>query len=333
MPAPRPRPKAPSAPADPNYWGRVGQAMWETNLAAPIRAVHGLLNADPHTLYTDEGEAGQQAAADSFDVAGSVTAGSAFTPKPSNSLNMGIKAYHGSPHSFDRFDFSKMGTGEGRQAYGKGGYFADNEGTARGYRDTLKPGAGIGPEHTASRVLDGFDGDVDAAIAHLRETAQKAVERGAPYEDVRTLMDARNVLISEPERARGSMYEVDINADLEHFINYDAPLAEQSPYIRDALKKHYGFTYDSKEQQGWIGGEVVNNSAMTREHAKELNDHGIAGVRYLDGVSRKDGVENKSYNYVVFDDKLVSILKKYGLAGLLGSSAAMEAANQSDGEY
>ena len=30
----------------------------------------------------------------------------------------GIRAYHGSPHDFDRFDMSKIGTGEGAQAYG-----------------------------------------------------------------------------------------------------------------------------------------------------------------------------------------------------------------------
>lgn len=29
-----------------------------------------------------------------------------------------IRAYHGSPHDFDKFDMSKIGTGEGAQAYG-----------------------------------------------------------------------------------------------------------------------------------------------------------------------------------------------------------------------
>ena len=46
-----------------------------------------------------------------------------------------IKAYHGSPHDFERFDLSKIGTGEGAQAYGHGLYFAENEGVAKGYRE------------------------------------------------------------------------------------------------------------------------------------------------------------------------------------------------------
>jgi hypothetical protein len=29
-------------------------------------------------------------------------------------------AYHGTPHEFDQFDMSKIGTGEGAQAYGHG---------------------------------------------------------------------------------------------------------------------------------------------------------------------------------------------------------------------
>src|SRR5215471_5241978 len=32
----------------------------------------------------------------------------------------GIKAFHGSPHDFDKFSMAKIGTGEGAQAYGHG---------------------------------------------------------------------------------------------------------------------------------------------------------------------------------------------------------------------
>jgi hypothetical protein len=42
--------------------------------------------------------------------------------------------FHGSPHKFDRFDSSKIGTGEGAQAYGHGLYLADKESVADSYR-------------------------------------------------------------------------------------------------------------------------------------------------------------------------------------------------------
>lgn len=45
-----------------------------------------------------------------------------------------ITAYHGSPHDFDRFDMSRIGTGEGAQAYGHGLYMAESRDVADTYR-------------------------------------------------------------------------------------------------------------------------------------------------------------------------------------------------------
>ena len=45
-----------------------------------------------------------------------------------------IRAYHGSPYDFDRFDLNKIGSGEGAQAFGHGLYFTDSEDIAEGYR-------------------------------------------------------------------------------------------------------------------------------------------------------------------------------------------------------
>lgn len=53
-------------------------------------------------------------------------------------LGGAIKAYHGSPHLFDRFDMSKIGTGEGAQAYGHGLYFAENPMVADDYLREFK---------------------------------------------------------------------------------------------------------------------------------------------------------------------------------------------------
>ena len=48
-----------------------------------------------------------------------------------------IDAWHGSPHSFDKFSTSAMGTGEGAQAFGWGLYFTDLKGIAKGYAESL----------------------------------------------------------------------------------------------------------------------------------------------------------------------------------------------------
>src|SRR5512147_2394588 len=50
---------------------------------------------------------------------------------------LGHTVYHGSPHKFDKFDASKIGTGEGAQAYGHGLYFAENPKVAKEYAINL----------------------------------------------------------------------------------------------------------------------------------------------------------------------------------------------------
>lgn len=67
-----------------------------------------------------------------------------------DSVRQAIKAYHGSPHDFDRFDAGKIGTGEGAQAFGHGLYFAGDEGVANEYRRRLS-----GKEIPESLLLDG----------------------------------------------------------------------------------------------------------------------------------------------------------------------------------
>ena len=59
-----------------------------------------------------------------------------------------------------------------------------------------------------------------------------------------------------------------------------------------------------------------------RGQESALRDAGIPGIRYLDQGSRTAG--EGSRNFVVFDDKLIRIVKKYGWAGaaaMLGMSA------------
>lgn len=46
-------------------------------------------------------------------------------------------AYHGSPYTFDRFDSSKIGSGEGAQSFGHGLYFSERRGVAEDYRKRL----------------------------------------------------------------------------------------------------------------------------------------------------------------------------------------------------
>ena len=50
---------------------------------------------------------------------------------------LGLTAYHGSPYRFSKFDPTKIGSGEGAQAFGYGHYLAESPDVAQSYADVL----------------------------------------------------------------------------------------------------------------------------------------------------------------------------------------------------
>jgi len=65
---------------------------------------------------------------------------------------LGITAWHGSPHKFDKFSTDKIGTGEGAQAYGHGLYLAENKAVAQDY-SKMQPTA----TPTPNRIWNGVE--------------------------------------------------------------------------------------------------------------------------------------------------------------------------------
>jgi hypothetical protein len=242
-----------------------------------------------------------------FDMAGSVTLGAGAVPAEANSLRAGIKAYHGSPHDFDRFSLDKIGTGEGAQAYGHGLYFAENEGVARNYRDNLSAGAKPGDY---GWLVDGVP------HTELPPAQRQAVEDYIRTRDVAYLDDAglgKAIINAAPA---GKMYEVEINADPEHFLDWDKPLSEQHPTARDAVNRvardpaPYGLDRVTDDMRGVEMAKLLQSPEATAK----LREAGVPGIKYLDGGSRTTG--DGTRNYVTFSDEIVNIVKKYGIAGL-----------------
>ena len=261
------------------------------------------------------------------EMAMTLAGGAGVVPAEANSLRMGIKAYHGSPHDFDAFDLSKIGTGEGAQAYGHGLYFAESEPTAKFYRDNLSRDkdriletGGSLPAWVA-RTLESGDQN---AVGEMRRTFQSRlaearkqladpntvqpwmVEANIPrfHETLKAIDDyAQGV----PLKPSGKMYEVNINADPAHFLDWDRPLSQQHPNVQAALERvNPGVTEE--------GRTIKSVLPVDTQVASQLRDAGIPGIKYLDQGSR--GAGQGSSNYVVFNDKLIDIMRKYGLAGL-----------------
>lgn len=143
-----------------------------------------------------------------------------------------IRAYHGSPHSFSRFDASKIGTGEGAHSYGHGLYFAGAEDVARTYRDKL-----------AQRTLTNSDGTVQPVPGFLPQEAiedlsrlddwrlewakriRQAEERGLPSEYVRKELAAMDAIAAGAKvKSDGRMYEVELGYPEEALLDWDKPV-------------------------------------------------------------------------------------------------------------
>jgi hypothetical protein len=275
-------------------------------------------------------------------------------------VKKGIRAYHGSPHDFDRFDMSKIGTGEGAQAYGHGLYFADSEGVARSYRDTLsnRDPSGYAKAHlNAQNLVNKVGGDAEYAAQVLRGQ----LEQGGDEFTTQKLKDTLDFITSgkyaEPLPPAGRMYEVEINADPDTFLDWDKPLSEQPEAVRKAVARDAGPEFDkaadeystaynaymsrpenpTPEETAALekavqdsyqrmielrGNGNLTGAGVYHELAKgqpwalgseELRKAGIPGIKYLDAGSRAAG--DGSRNYVVFDARLISIVRKYGIAG------------------
>jgi hypothetical protein len=261
---------------------------------------------------------------------------------PSDDRVASIRAYHGSPHQFDRFSSEAIGTGEGAQAYGRGLYFAEAEDVARSYRDNMLD-ARIPAINTRLQELSREMDEISTGYRQWRPGQQ---ERG------KMLADEYDSLMDQRSGMRGHLYEVNIQTNPEDFLDWDAPIHMQSESVQNALSPLVeerlnsiqaagqraretalaaglpDFTPKSRERLllEMRGGDLVGASRLGQfEQPIEplLSQAGVPGIRYLDQTSR--GVGEGSRNYVVFDENLINIVRRYGIAGaaaLLGLSVA-----------
>jgi hypothetical protein len=170
------------------------------------------------------------------------------------------RAFHGSPHDFDRFELSDktIGTGEGAQAYGHGLYFAGNKEVAEHYRETLSR-KGV-PYIDTKAVQMAKDAYAEAKAGGLsgqdaiRETKNRLSELAQSEQNPylrQPLYDAANNLesvIEEIGGRRGKTYEVNLKPDEGDYLHWDKPLSEQSEKVKAGLIK----LSDSDPRLAWL---------------------------------------------------------------------------------
>ena len=257
----------------------------------------------------------------------------------------GMVVWHGSPHKFNKFDSSKIGTGEGAQAYGHGLYLAESDKVAKEYADKLgdmqfhyngKPIQADSIDDLAAQYLFGQQGNKAAAIEDaMGDRALQAAIRKMDY--------------SKVDRG-GSLYKVDLpDEHIAKMLDWDKPLSQQPKEVLDFARKALDkeISNAGKVADGWgdlsapydalselTGQDLVYklrpNLNMSLQNitggggpevSNALRQAGIPGIRYLDGGSRGAGAG--SSNFVVFpgNEDFLKILERNGqpMNGLLGN--------------
>ena len=237
-----------------------------------------------------------------------------------------IKAYHGSPYEFDRFDDEAIGTGEGAQAYGFGHYLAEREVTAKSYRDALSATLVVledGTEIKYGKHLDNIKETLKAKFPQIEDIqahqiAKSTIDDNLVPGDVEgfsrvSIYDKQGFLkyeydgekvfleaIKANKKARdfkGYMYEAAIDAADEDLLDYDAPLSQQSEKIQKIFPpENYPETfvgrslYDFIAGSAGIGGNRRYGPDGMRQSAKQtsarLKELGIKGIKYADAQTR-----------------------------------------------
>ncbi len=243
--------------------------------------------------YTDE--LGEMLGADTQS--GEFLAGQFASPDPLDALKVAKLApgmeqvleamtlFHGSPHKWNKVDLSKVGTGEGAQAYGHGFYAAEKPEVAKSYR-----------------------------IPHYQALKQAAEAELGPGASVREYQK----LLEKTGREPGHLYELDMPDEVaEKMLDWDKPLSQQPKEVRKAIAKEWGKeTLEKLDRAGWTGQQFYQDffgpqsTEDFAEISRRLNNIGIPGIKYLDEGSRSAG--DGTRNFVVFNEKYIKPLKRNG---------------------
>ena len=238
---------------------------------------------------------------------------------------VGMTAWHGSPHNIlGKFDISKVGTGEGAQAYGHGMYFAEAKGTgeqyAKGlsYPDIKFMGEPIGRENRTLKPVKEW------ANYNNLPTEQKNLLLEAYYSGKSPIdwleqtskiggennLRAKNAkeLLGNFESA-GFLYKVDIPDEyVPKMLDYDKPLSQQPKNVLDSLKKlndpyiNEALTTKPKLSDDGEYWTYMGNTYATKQEALE----DVTGQRLISGYT----------NIAKNPQELSSVLNSVGIKGV-----------------
>ena len=266
----------------------------------------------------------------------------------------GILAFHGSGADFDEFKLSKIGTGEGNQAFGYGLYFTDSEDIAKFYKNQIlrtqnvefngKPIKFLSDSQDIDnktvvlgkirdRILGGKLNSkeaIDSVKSEYQQTIDNSFDLSRPlnkidkmnYDSIKSDLDYINTLDAKDFNYQpGKIYEVKIKAVTDDLIDYDKPLKDQNEKIKKILKPYYEYYGVAQTADFGTLLESTYRHLPQDVFTERLSKEGIKGIKYKAGQLTSGQEDSKATNFVIFDDKIIDIMAKYGITGAIAVSA------------
>lgn len=265
-------------------------------------------------------------------------------PLPPSSMQSqaGKIVFHGTPHDFDEFDTSKIGTGEGNQTFGHGLYFAENPATAKHYQGMISRQMGLGDPEAQDAALKAILQAGGNRARAFKSLTDAAANEPSVYTRNKVMKAAALIKQGNEARGAGQMMHVDIpDEHINRMIDWDAPIS-MHPELQKALTDlNVKVVPENGRFRVMVGGkpgpqyltrqaamsetdllrgegEDVNSGMAYNQLAEALRSQkaaseylasrGIPGIKYLDQGSR--GADGGTRNIVLFDAKHAKIVKK-----------------------
>ena len=222
---------------------------------------------------------------------------------------IGMTAWHGSPHIFEKFDLSKIGSGVGQQAYGKGLYLAESPAFANEFKTNLS-----GYSSGAKSALRQADNDFDLAMQNQNKKLNhyKALIESGGGGDLKRANDFLNLTQKNIDdlqamkqgiaENKGALYKVDLpDTHVRRMIDWDAPLKDQPRNVR-TLAKSLGMDMND------LGGDLVTKVGKDEVGRTIMQKADIRGIKYLN--DQNPNARDRTRNFVVFDPNHLTILER-----------------------
>jgi hypothetical protein len=200
-----------------------------------------------------------------------------------------LKAWHGGPHKFEKFDMRKIGSGEGEEVYGHGLYYGEAKKTGQWYRDILtdtdsqplmfagKPvdqvwNDGIrerfAPELKKMRPQQREDFvDVMSNLSMVQRMGQLPyVTNNFSPSQMKLFKEMIEPGLSKAPKNKGSLYEVALDVDPQRLLDWDKIFKEQTPKVRQSLLD-----------------DLVKYQAERQEAMKKLVERGPRTASFISG--------------------------------------------------